>query len=64
MKNDNKDTIKAKKIKHNPNKHIPNKLESKLLRKLMSENSLSEEEIRGDIKYRRMLTEASKFNII
>lgn len=59
---DNKDTIKAKKIKHNPNKHIPNKLESKLLRKLMSENSLSEEEIRGDIKYRRMLAEASKLN--
>lgn len=58
----NIDTIKAKKIKHNPNKHIPNKLESKLLRKLMSENNLTEEDIRGDIKYRRMLAEASKLN--
>ncbi len=58
----NIDTIKAKKIKYNPNKHIPNKLESKILRQLMSENSLTEEEIRGDIKYRRILAEASKSN--
>jgi hypothetical protein len=56
------ETKKAKIIRNNPNKHIPNKIESKLLRKLMSENSLSEEEIRSNIKFRRMLAEASKLN--
>lgn len=55
-------TIKARKIKHNPDKHIPNKLESKLLRKLMSENSLTEKEIRSNIKYKRMIAQASKSN--
>ena len=53
---------KARKIKHNPDKHFPNKLESKLLRKLMSENSLTEKEIRSNIKYKRMLAEVSKTN--
>lgn len=54
------ETKKSKRIRNNPDKHIPNKLESKLLRKLMSENSLSEEEIRSNIKFRRMLAKAGK----
>ncbi len=40
--------------------HIPNKNESKLLRKLMSETSMSEDEIRGIKKYRKLLSETSK----
>lgn len=38
--------------------HVPNKNEAKLLRKLMAETKLSEEEIRSIKKYRIMLSEA------
>lgn len=40
--------------------HIMNKNESRLLRKLMSDTSLSEKEIREHKKYRKMLSEAQK----
>ena len=40
--------------------HIPNKNEGKMLRKLMSENGMTEEEVRGIKKYRILLANASK----
>lgn len=40
--------------------HIPNKEESKLLRRLMSETGNTEEEIRSIPKYKRMLAEAQR----
>ena len=43
-----------------PGVHIPNKNESKVLRKIMSETGLSEEEIRSHKKYRIQLSEAQK----
>jgi len=41
-------------------KHIPNKAEGKLLRKLMAQTGMAEEEIRSEKKYRKMLAEESK----
>lgn len=38
-------------------KHVPNKNEAKLLRKIMAETGLSEEEVRQHKKYRKMLSE-------
>ena len=40
--------------------HIMNKDESKLLRRLMSENGMTEEEVRSHKKYRKMLSNAQK----
>jgi len=51
---------KAKKILKDPTKHYPNKNEMRLLRKIKAETGLSEEEIRADKKYRKMLSEAQK----
>lgn len=42
------------------NKHVPNKNEAKLLRKLMSENNLTEDEVRSIKKYRILLSIAQK----
>lgn len=53
---------KAAKVLHDPTKHYPNKMEAKMLRRIMSETGLNEEEVRKDIKYRKMLSEASKSN--
>lgn len=53
---------KVAKILHDPTKHYPNKMEAKTLRRIMSETGLTEEEVRSNIKYRRMLSEARKFN--
>ena len=41
-------------------KHIPNKAESKELRKLMKKTGKSEEEIRSDPELRKQLSNASK----
>ncbi len=41
-------------------KHIMNKNEGKLCRKLMAETGLTEEELREDKKYRKMLSAAQK----
>jgi len=38
--------------------HVPNKNEATLLRKIMSESGLTEEEVRANKKYRKMLSEA------
>lgn len=51
---------KNRKIANDPSKHYPNKDEASLLRKIMSSTGLSEEEIRKDKKYRKMLSEAQK----
>jgi len=56
-KNTNK---KNKKIANDPSKHYPNKNESELLRRIMSETNLNEEEVRSIKKYRKLLSEASK----
>lgn len=40
--------------------HVMNKNEAKLCRKLMSETGKTEEELRKDKKYRKMLSEAQK----
>ena len=53
---------KVNKVLHDPTKHYPNKMEAKMLRQIMSKTGLNEEEVRRDIKYRRMLAEASKSN--
>jgi len=53
-------TKKGLKIRQHPDKHICNKDEGKLLRKLMNETGLSEEEIRDIKKYRVMLSNAQK----
>jgi hypothetical protein len=49
---------KAEKIRHNLTKHYPNKDEARELRKIMACTGLSEEEVRQDKKYRKMLSEA------
>ena len=41
-----------------PEKHLPGKKEAQLLRRLMSETGMNEEEIRGHYKYRVMLSNA------
>ncbi|MFW6226044.1 MAG: hypothetical protein ACOC3V_03725 [bacterium] len=51
---------KYKKVCYDGSKHYPNKDESSLLRKLMSENNMSENEIRNIKKFRKMLSDASK----
>lgn len=51
---------KCKKIEHNPDKHIMNKPESQMLRKLKSKTGLTEEQLRADVKYRRLLSQAQK----
>lgn len=48
------------KLRLPPDVHLPNKNEAKLLRKLMAETGLNEEEIRSIYKYRKMLSAASK----
>jgi hypothetical protein len=40
--------------------HIPNKDEAKLLRRIMSETNMSEDEVRGIKKYRKLLSDESK----
>lgn len=69
MKNDNNiyktieftyDKKKQNKILHDDSKHYPNKDEAKLLRRLMSETGLTEDEIKSYKKYRKMLSEAQK----
>jgi len=47
-------------IKNDPTKHYPNKQEGKLLRRIMSETGLTEEQVRSHKKYRKMLTDAQK----
>lgn len=54
---------KERKIKSgNPDlsKHYPNKNESKLVRRLMSQTGLTEEELREHKKYRKILSEEQK----
>ena len=51
---------KTKKILSDPTKHYPNKDEAQELRKIMSSTGLSEEEVRADKKYRKMLSDAQK----
>jgi hypothetical protein len=51
---------KGIKILNDKTKHYPNKDEMHLLRKIKAETGLSEEEIRADKKYRKMLSEAQK----
>lgn len=43
-----------------PTKHYPNKDEAQMLRKIMSTTGLTEEEVRTDVKYRKMLSSAQK----
>jgi hypothetical protein len=54
---------KLKKIEHDSTKHYPNKNEAELLRKIMAENKLTEEEVRSIKKYRKMLASASKMGV-
>lgn len=51
---------KRQEIKANcpPDKHLPNKNEAKMLRKIMAETGLNELEVRNIKKYRKMLSEA------
>ena len=51
---------KQEKILRDDTKHYPNKNESAMLRRIMSETGLSEEEVRDVKKYRVMLSEAAK----
>jgi hypothetical protein len=51
---------KAGKIANDPTKHYPNKDEAQELRKIMASTGLTEEEVRQDKKYRKMLSEAQK----
>ena len=51
---------KAGKIANDPTKHYPNKDEAQELRKIMASTGLSEEEVRQDKKYRKMLSDAQK----
>ncbi len=60
MIHDTIQTSKSRKIQFHPNEHIPNKDESKLLRKLKKETGMSEEEIRNIKEYRILLSDAQK----
>lgn len=40
--------------------HVPNKDEAKLLRKIMADTKLTEEEVRSKERYRKMLAEVSR----
>lgn len=51
---------KAKKIRNDSSKHYPNKDEAKLLRKIMSETGLTEEQVRDNATYRKELSNAQK----
>jgi hypothetical protein len=51
---------KANKIRKDLTKHYPNKDEAQELRKIMASTGLSEEEVRQDKKYRKMLSDAQK----
>lgn len=51
---------KAEKIRKDPTKHYPNKNEAKLLRKIMSETGLTEDEVRSEKHYRVLLSAAQK----
>lgn len=46
------------------NKHIPNKNEAKLLRRLMSETGLTEAQLREHKTYRKQLSDAQKVKIL
>lgn len=59
---DRKRTGKAAKIANDPTKHYPSKNEAHVLRQIMSKTGLTEDEVRSDIKYRRILAEAQKDN--
>ena len=50
--------LKGRKIAYDSSKHYPNSDEAQVLRRIMSETGLSEEEVRADVKYRKMLAEA------
>lgn len=49
-------------IKHNASegKHIPDKYESKILRKIMSQTGMTEEQVREIPKYRKLLSQNQK----
>lgn len=49
---------KAKKILKDSSKHYPNKNEAKLLRSIMAETGLNEDEVRSDRHYCELLSEA------
>jgi hypothetical protein len=51
---------KGDKIRNDSSKHYPNKDEAQELRKIMASTGLTEEEVRADKKYRKMLSEAQK----
>lgn len=51
---------KGAKIAYDSTKHYPNKNEATALRKIMADTGLSEEEVRADSKYKKVLSEASK----
>lgn len=51
---------KYRKILNDPTKHYPNRDEAKVLRKLKLKTGLSEEEIRANKEYRKMLSDAQK----
>jgi hypothetical protein len=51
---------KQDKIRNDDTIHYPNHNESQLLRRLMSETGLTDEEIHTHSKYRKMLSEAQK----
>lgn len=61
-KNDHYKTFskKSNKIQKDNTKHYPNKDEASLLRKIITETGLSEEEVRDIKKYRVMLSDAQK----
>jgi hypothetical protein len=51
---------KGRKIDYDPTKHYPNKDEAKLLRKIMAETGLNEDEVRSNRHYSELLSEAQK----
>lgn len=51
---------KSNKIQKDNTKHYPNQDEAKLLRKIMSNTGLNEQEVRSIKKYRVMLSDAQK----
>jgi len=53
-------TDKRCKIERDSSKHYPNKNEGKLLRKIMSETGMTEEEVRSFKTYRKQLSEAQQ----
>lgn len=58
--NFNKKRTSKRKQMAPPGVHVPNKNEAKILRKIMSETGLSEEEVRSHKKYRIELSKAQK----